>query len=316
MQTIVCMCKVHGTVVSLPPSGRKHKLSPSAERKLVRVVKRQPRTTKKQVCNELQTAGTRVALFSVKHVLHHHGLRGCHTRRKPFTFALYRLRRRHFEIGDKAGKMLTYQLKQQENKHSIPAIRDSSGNITAEQALISSAFKEFYSKLYQAECQQQEHKIVDFLEDIPLPKLSTLDRDELEAPVRGTEILTAIKKLANGKSPEGDSYIIEFYKQFQSILSPVLTQLYNNIIEHQSMPVTMRSATISVLPKSGKDHLDMGNFRPLSLLNNDYKVFAKVLALRLEKVITSLAHIDQVGFIPGRLAANNMRRLLQVSVQR
>lgn len=56
----------------------------------------------------------------------------------------------------------------------------------------------------------------------------------------------------------------------------------------------------------------MGNFRPLSLLNNDYKVFAKVLALRLEKVITSLVHIDQVGFIPDRLPANNMKRLLQV----
>lgn len=44
----VCKYKVHGTVVSLPRSGRKCKLSPAAERKLVRIVKRQPRTTKKQ----------------------------------------------------------------------------------------------------------------------------------------------------------------------------------------------------------------------------------------------------------------------------
>uniref|UniRef100_A0A8C6S6I3 Reverse transcriptase domain-containing protein n=1 Tax=Neogobius melanostomus TaxID=47308 RepID=A0A8C6S6I3_9GOBI len=56
----------------------------------------------------------------------------------------------------------------------------------------------------------------------------------------------------------------------------------------------------------------MGSYRPLSLLNNDYKIFAKILAKRLEKVIPSLIHIDQVGFIKGRLAANNMRRLFHV----
>ncbi len=128
------------------------------------------------------------------------------------AFALYRLRRRNFESGDKAGKMLAYQLKQQESKQSIPAIRGSSGNIITEQALISSAFKEYYSKLYQTESQPQEHKVAEFLMNIPLPKLSASERDELEAPVRDIEILTAIKKLANGKSPGGDGYTIEFYK--------------------------------------------------------------------------------------------------------
>ena len=149
----------------------------------------------------------------------------------------------------------------------------------------------------------------------PLPKLSALERDDLEAPVRDAEILTTIKKLANGKSPGGDGYTIEFYKQFQNSLSPVLIQLYDNIIENKSMPATMPTVTISLLPKSGKDHLDMGNFHTLSLLNNDYKVLAKVLALHLEEVITSLVHIDQVGFIPGRSSANNMRRSLQVMLK-
>lgn len=83
VQTIVCKYKVHGIVVSLPRSGRKRKLSPAAERKLVRMVKSQPRTTKKQVCDELEAAGTKVSVSTVKRVLHRHGLRGCRARRKP-----------------------------------------------------------------------------------------------------------------------------------------------------------------------------------------------------------------------------------------
>lgn len=56
----------------------------------------------------------------------------------------------------------------------------------------------------------------------------------------------------------------------------------------------------------------MDSYRPLCILNNDYKILAKVLALHLEKVVPSLIHLDHVGFIPGRLSANNMRRLLHV----
>ena len=63
------------------------------------------------------------------------------------------------------------------------------------------------------------------------------------------------------------------------------------------MPASMRIAIILVIPKPGKDHLQMNNFHPLSLLNNDYKLFAKILALRLEKVAPSLSHLDQVGFV-------------------
>ncbi|KAI3366612.1 hypothetical protein L3Q82_009292, partial [Scortum barcoo] len=58
---------------------------------LVRRVKSQPRTTKKQICQELEGARTQVSVSTVKRVLHRHGLRGCHARRKPF------LQKRHLK---------------------------------------------------------------------------------------------------------------------------------------------------------------------------------------------------------------------------
>lgn len=51
-------------------------------------------------------------------------------------------------------------------------------------------------------------------------------------------------------------------------------------------------------PKPGKDPVQMSNCRPLSLLNCDYKILAKILALRLEKAVPSIIHSDQAGFIP------------------
>uniref|UniRef100_A0AAQ4Q0G1 Transposase Tc1-like domain-containing protein n=1 Tax=Gasterosteus aculeatus aculeatus TaxID=481459 RepID=A0AAQ4Q0G1_GASAC len=86
VQTIVCKYKVHGTVLSLPQSGRKRMLSPAAGR-----VKSQPRTTKKQICQEFEAAETQVLVSTVKRVLHIHGLIGYRARKKPL------LQKRHLK---------------------------------------------------------------------------------------------------------------------------------------------------------------------------------------------------------------------------
>ncbi len=50
------------------------------------------------------------------------------------------------------------------------------------------------------------------------------------------------------------------------------------------------------------------------LIPCDLKIYAKVFASRLEKVIHSLIKEDQTGFIKGRNASDNMRRLLHILV--
>lgn len=119
-------------------------------------------------------------------------------------------------------------------------------------------------------------------------------------------------KMSSGKAPGNDGRWTEFYKHFKEQLSPYLLLLFNKILDSKSMPPTMCNAIISPVPKPGKDLFQMSNYRPLSLLNCDYKILAKILALRLEKAVTSIIHPDQIGFIPGHLSSNNMRRAFQI----
>lgn len=66
------------------------------------------------------------------------------------------------------------------------------------------------------------------------------------------------------------------------------------------------------LGKKNKDPLECGSYRPISLLNSDYKILTKILSLRLEQVIPSIISPDQTGFVKERPLFFNIRRLLNV----
>ena len=60
----------------------------------------------------------------------------------------------------------------------------------------------------------------------------------------------------------------------------------------------------------GKERENIRNWRPLTLLNCDYKIIAKILAERLKKVLPKIIHPDQKGFVKGR-NINEANRMIQ-----
>lgn len=55
-----------------------------------------------------------------------------------------------------------------------------------------------------------------------------------------------------------------------------------------------------------------GSYRPVSLLNVDYKIIAKGLARHLERILPSLISPDQTGSIRGRHSSSHTRRLFDI----
>lgn len=93
---------------------------------------------------------------------------------------------------------------------------------------------------------------------------------------------------------------------------PLLRNAFNWVLKEGEIPYSWREAIISVIPKEGKDKLECSSYRPVSVLNQDYRLFTAILARRIEKILPEIIHLDQTGFIRQRRAQDNIRRTLHV----
>lgn len=78
------------------------------------------------------------------------------------------------------------------------------------------------------------------------------------------------------------------------------------------MSVSQKQSIITLLPKRDKDTRLLKNWRPISLLNVDYKIMAKCIAIRLKLVLTKIISENQCEFINGQYIGDNIRSLLEV----
>ena len=225
---------------------------------------------------------------------------------------LLRSRGMYYEYGDKSSRLLAHQLKRQAATRLIPEIKDSQNVVQTTPSGINQAFFSFYSKLYTSEFPADTSNMTTFLSKLDFPRLSATAVTNLDKPLGLTELVDSIKLMQSNKSPGPDGFPTEFYKKFSEKLAPLLLEMYNESLANGSLPPTLTQATISLIHKKGKDPVNCGSYRPISLLNVDSKILAKTLSARLEQFLPSIISEEQTGFIQKRHSFSNVRKLMNI----
>ncbi|KAL2081000.1 hypothetical protein ACEWY4_022853 [Coilia grayii] len=227
-------------------------------------------------------------------------------------FLIHRTQQRYYFEGDRPSRLLALRLKQCESKAMINAIRTTEGKVVTQPNDINNVFKDFYSKLYKPDSTVNIEDCNTFLQSVMLPTLNEGDREDLGSPITLKELESAVKSLNAGKSPGLDGLPPEFYLTFWEQVGPLILDSINCAYEEGSFHRDQCNALITVLLKKGKDPLECASYRPISLICGDMKIYSKVLATRLEMVVDKLIQFDQTGFIKGRMASDNIRRLMHI----
>ena len=129
--------------------------------------------------------------------------------------------------------------------------------------------------------------------------LSASDSILLDNELTDEEFEISTKNMKFGKTPGTDGLPIEWYIVFWLKIKTILISSIRYGLRTGTLSNTQREGIISLLPKKDKDTLFIKNWRPLSLLNVDYKILAKCLANRIKNHIDNLINTDQTGFIKG-----------------
>ena len=172
----------------------------------------------------------------------------------------------------------------------------------------------YYTQLFGKKITKQSSREI-LLEKLRKTRISKSEEKTLGAKITLEEVRTWCKKVGTKKSPGPDGIPSEFYKYFLNLAAPLLLGVFNEAIERGELPSFMKDGIISLLYKK-KDRRDIRNYRPVTLLNSDYKIFTKILTNRLKAVITQLIDPMQTGFVPGRFILENSQfmKLLQATL--
>ena len=142
-----------------------------------------------------------------------------------------------------------------------------------------------------------------------IPKLSNDERYFCDQKLQPRDYSTALKNLANNKSSGSDGLTTNFYKFFWPDIRDLLVASYNYTYDNKQLSQEQKIAVINLLPKKDKDLCFLKNWRPVSLLNTDYKILTKALAQKLQNVIGQIVNRDQIGYIKGRFISETIRTI-------
>ncbi len=153
---------------------------------------------------------------------------------------------------------------------------------------------EFYKNLYSSQFSYDSTiSFMDFAANNNY--ISAPDKDLCDRPITLTEV-ESIKNLKVNKSPGVDGLTSEFYQKFVKDLAPLLLEVIYESIRLGSLPSTLTQSLITLISKPKKDLLLIDNWRPIILLNCDYKIIATIFAKRLKTILEDIIDETQSGF--------------------
>ena len=169
----------------------------------------------------------------------------------------------------------------------ITQLKTTDGEIISDMTKINKEIENYYknfltSTVSQEKLNDYEDYFALFASNLQNSKLCQDEVSELEHDLTKDELLNALKGFQPGKTPGDDGFTKEFYEIFFELLWGNLIDSFNEAFQTGKMSISQRRGIISLIPKDENNLMVLSNWRPITLLNIDYKILARAIAKRVE----------------------------------
>jgi hypothetical protein len=119
------------------------------------------------------------------------------------------------------------------------------------------------------------------------------------------EIFLAISDLGLNKAPGPDGMTGLFYKSYWPIVKESVVNSVQSFFRGGFLLKEFNHTNIALIPKIDNPHL-VHHFRPISLINFNYKIISKILSNRLKPILHKIISPSQFAFLKRRSIHDNI----------
>jgi hypothetical protein len=173
-------------------------------------------------------------------------------------------------------------------------------------------FTKYYRSLFARKHVVQDSKRAYLDKLASGSQVQTPTRDICDAELTVAEMRAVVNNLATRKSPGPDRIPNKFYKTYSKLIATILTEVFNESRREGALPDSCLEGFISVLYKKN-DRDDPRNYRPITLLNADYKILTRALTTRMNNAVKQFVSKQQNGFVPDGFIAETEHHATQTN---
>lgn len=228
------------------------------------------------------------------------------------TFGAYFSKARYFSEGDRVTK---YQMSKINVRSPtiIPTLIDDEEMHKSSISDMKLIVQSYYEKLFTPD--PSDNNIQENFLSAIQNRLSAEESMALKSAFTAKEIEEVISNTKGGSCPGIDGISIELYKKFKEDIAKILCCTFNFLVRLDSIPEKFTKGAVTLIFKKG-DPCRIRNYCPITLLNADYKIMTKIIALRIKRVCTKLVGPTQFAFLSNRQVSDSvMATQLAISTQ-
>ena len=224
-----------------------------------------------------------------------------------------RLKSKWYQEGEKGTKYFLNMQRSKGNKLEMVKL-ESDDKVIVTPDEIDQKVENYYKSLYEkGDSKKVNHSnLTNFLKH--MENLEQVDIDMVNQNLTLNDLFTTLKTCTDS-SPGPDGIPYSLIRLTWKFFGPLLLDSWNYSLNTGSLSHSHEQSYLKLLPKEGKNLLQLKNWRPITLSNCDIKIITKTLAIKVSNALSKIISPNQTAYIKNRQITDNLN-LIQYATEK